>query len=212
MRTVIDGCTTTKFQGCLTLDCKGWNERQFISAVILILGLTFQIENKIVSFNKERKLPSVCFTALIYGTPKLVLVTFRKSSDQPSTKRSTVRSSTFCCSIVFSIPFKSSIFFRSFCWLLNIFLTGMRFCSSLLEASPSLSPLSEETEFVLSAIIEMLSVTWSKHLIEHFMKVSCNYSCSKRSQLKPVFSSRLGYQRRCRTLPLVTTDSVIVVD
>lgn len=94
-------------------------------------------------------LPSISFTHLMYGTPRLVLSTLCKSLDQPSTIRSTVCNSVFCCSIVFSIPFKSSIFFRNACWLLKIFFTGMRFCSSLL--SPSLSPLSEELEFFVSA-------------------------------------------------------------
>lgn len=92
----------------------------------------------------ETYAPSNCLTARIYGTPKLVLLTVRNSSDQSLIICSTTCSSDFCCSIVFNIPFKSSIRFRSACRLLKIFLTGMRFCSSPLEPSPSLSPLSDE--------------------------------------------------------------------
>lgn len=92
----------------------------------------------------ETHVPSNCLTARIYGTPKLVLFTIRKSSDQSLIICRTTCSSDLCCSIVFNIPFKSSILFRNACWLLKIFLTGMRFCSSPLEPSPSLSPLSDE--------------------------------------------------------------------
>lgn len=101
---------------------------------------------------KVENSPSNCLIARMYGTPKLVLLTARKSSVQSLTICNTDCSSDLCCSIVFNIPFKSSILFRRACWLLKIFLTGMRFCSSPLEPSLSLSPLSDDSDIFLSDI------------------------------------------------------------
>lgn len=136
----------------------------------------------------ETHVPSNCLTARIYGTPKLVLFTIRKSSDQSLIICRTTCSSDLCCSIVFNIPFKSSILFRNACWLLKIFLTGMRFCSSPLEPSPSLSSLSDEgVGIFFPDVIEKYTRTdckilrtWTRpcrtHMISNILVTKINYS------------------------------------